>query len=69
VHYHDFASLLAERNVRDLSPEFEGLGRQWCLKLYPGGDGAIDEGMVSIVLSNKSKKAIELDYGFVNDGN
>ena len=70
ICFHGFASLSTERGKSVESPEFNGLGNQWCLKLCPGGDASSAEGMVSVDLYNNSNKAIEIDFGFsVNDGN
>ena len=69
VHIHDFPSRSAERYVRIVSPEFEGFDNQWCVRIYPGGSGDAEEGMVTLRLVNNSNKAIEIDYGFsVVDG-
>ena len=69
VHFHDFPSRSAERGVRVFSPEFEGFGNQWRVRMYPGGHARAAEGMVSLGLCNMSNKAIEIDFGFsVNDG-
>ena len=70
ICFHGFASLSTERGKSVESPEFNGLGNQWRLKLHPGGDEDAAEGMVSVYLWNRSNKAIEIDFGFsVDDGN
>ena len=70
VHWHGFGGLPSEQGEFVDSPDFKGLGNQWRLKFYPGGDLTADEGMVSLYLYNMSDKAIEIEYGFsVNDGN
>ena len=69
MHYHDFSSRSAERGVGVISPEFEGFGNHWCVRIYPGGSDESCEGKVSLRLINNSNKAIEIYYGFsVNDG-
>jgi len=70
VHVHDFPSRSAEGGEFVWSPEFEGFGNQWCVRIFPGGCANAGEGMVSLYLYNKSNKAIEIDFGFsVNDRN
>jgi hypothetical protein len=57
------------QGARVVSPEFEGFGNQWCVRIYPGGNANAAEGMVSFYLANMSGKAIEIDNCFsVNDG-
>jgi hypothetical protein len=52
------------------SPEFEGFGNPWFLRVFPGGCDDAEEGMVSIGLENRSNKAIEIDFCCsINDGN
>ena len=76
VHFHDFESLSTERNKYVHSPEFECLGNQFGLSIYPGGIDGIDddgiddayEGMVSLFLWNVSRKAIVIDLRlYAND--
>ena len=68
ICFHGLASLSTERGALVVSPEFEGFGNQWCVRIYPGG--LANAGMVSVYLANMSGKAIEIDYGFsINDGN
>ena len=70
ICFHGFASLSTVRGEYIDSPEFDGLGNQWRLKLYPGGCEDAAEGMVSLYLANMSNKAFEIYFGFsVNDGN
>jgi len=70
VHVHDFPSRSAEGGEFVWSPEFEGFGNQWCVRIFPGGCANAAEGMVSLFLYNMSNKAIEIDFGFsVNDRN
>jgi hypothetical protein len=70
VHLHDFSSRSTVHGARVVSPEFEGFGNQWCVRIYPGGNGYAEEGMVTLYLANMSGNAIEIDYGFsINDGN
>jgi hypothetical protein len=70
VHWHAFSSLSAVRGEFVESPEFEGLGNQWRVQLYPGGRRNSEEGKVSLGLHNMSNKAIEIDFGFsVNNDN
>jgi len=64
VHYHGFMSLPSTRNEFVDSPDFEGLGHQWRVSLYPGGRGDSAEGMVNLYLWNKSDKSIDIDFGF-----
>jgi hypothetical protein len=70
VHVHDFASLSTVRGEFVDSPEFMLLGNQWRLGICPGGDEGAVEGMVTVDLSNRSDKAIDIDFGFsINDRN
>jgi hypothetical protein len=68
ICFHGFASLSTERGESVDSPEFEGLGNQWSLAIYPGGDTNADEGMVSIYLNNMSDKSLEIDFDFSVNG-
>jgi hypothetical protein len=70
IWIHGFASLSTVRGAFVDSPEFEGVGNQWRLVIYPGGYSTAAEGMVSIFLRNRSDKAIDIEYGFsAIDGN
>ena len=55
---HKFASLPTRRGYIAQSPEFEGLGNQWCLTLCESES----KEMVSIYLRNISNTAIKIDY-------
>jgi hypothetical protein len=69
VCVHGFTSLSSERNVLFYSPEFEVLGNQLRLEIFPGGRFDAEEGMVSLYLHNMSDKAIDIIFGFsVIDG-
>ena len=70
ICFHGISSLSTERNAGVRSSEFEGLGNQWSLEIYPGGRGDSAAGMSSLHLWNKSNKAIEVDFGVsIIDGN
>jgi hypothetical protein len=72
VHCHNFASLSTERDVSVDSPEFEGLGSEWSLEIFPGGDEDANEGMVTLYLWNFSSEIEDVifEYGFsIFDGN
>jgi len=61
AHCHGFANLSKARGVYVVySPEFEGLGHQWILQIYPDGDRHAAEGMTSLFLWNMSDKAIDV---------
>ena len=69
IHCHGFGSLPTVRGESVDSNEFEELGNQWILQIYPGGSVNAVDGMVTLCLWNMSNKAIEIDFGFsVNDG-
>jgi hypothetical protein len=59
VHFHGFTNSSMERGVSVDSPEFEGLGNQWCVRISNGA-----EGMTSLFLQNMSDKVIDIDFGF-----
>lgn len=67
IFVHGFGNLSTERGA-----EFEGLGNQWFLKIFPDGDATAAEGMTSLYLYSMSDKAIGIDFGFSiidGDGN
>ena len=64
VRYHDFEHLTTTRGQSVHSPEFTCFGRQWCLRVYPGGRTDSDDGVVSISLRNMSNQSIKVQFGF-----
>jgi hypothetical protein len=56
--------LSATRNEYVDSPEFEGFGNQWCMRLHPGGSGESAEGIATLDLFNRSNKAIDIEFRF-----
>mmetsp|Transcript_13569 Transcript_13569/g.29503 ORF Transcript_13569/g.29503 Transcript_13569/m.29503 type:complete len:408 (+) Transcript_13569:38-1261(+) len=65
VRFHDFAGLsttLRGHGFAVESPLFTCLGHQWLLRIYPGGDIASAEGMVSLHLYNMSDRDIKIRF-------
>ena len=60
ICFHKFARLWKKRGASAQSPEFEGLGNQWCLSLR---EYSHSKGSVSICLANMSNKAIKIVHG------
>ena len=61
-HIHDFANLATTTSHYITSPEFTCNGRQWQLKIYPGGSSQAAEGKVSAYLVHLSKGTITVKY-------
>ena len=68
VIFDGFAGLPAQRDEHVNSQLFTCLGHEWCVRLYPGGEGGAEEGMVSVYLCNKSKKRVNIEIGFTVEG-
>ncbi|KAL7526436.1 hypothetical protein ACHAXR_001488, partial [Thalassiosira sp. AJA248-18] len=64
VYFHGFEGLDTSRGAFVDSPEFTCFGRQWTLRIYPGGRTDSDDGVVSVYLRNMSEESIEVEYGF-----
>jgi hypothetical protein len=63
VYCHGFADLSTARGVRADSPEFTCLGNRWSLRIYPGGSIGARDDYVTIYLTNRSDKSINILYG------
>jgi speckle-type POZ protein len=61
-HIHNFATLITTKNHYIASPEFTCNGRQWQLRLYPGGESYATEGNVSAYLEYLSEGSITIRF-------
>ena len=62
-HIHDFANLSTTKGHWIASPEFTCNGRQWELRVYPGGSEYAADGKVSVFLTQLSEGTITTRYG------
>ena len=65
IHYNGFEGLSSERDASVYSPEFTCFGHKWRLQIYPGGHSTTsDDGMIAVVLENRSDIRITINFGF-----
>ena len=70
VCFPGFANLSTPRAACVKSSKFISLGREWCVWIYPRGDGATpDESQVSMYLALSSPgKSLKVEYGLAIGG-